>query len=90
MFVDSSFSFKFIPVQKNHHKRVLIDTFHPTIFKGRTNPYEDKVMLDVLAWDKFSVSFLDQQTTYSTLKQKGDILVIAGIANEAQLLSETD
>ena len=90
MMVDSSFSFKFIPVQKNHNKRVLIDTFHPTIFKGRTNPYEDKVMLDVLAWDKFSVSFLDQQTTYSTLKQKGDILVIAGIPNEAQLLSDKD
>ncbi len=87
MWVDSSFTYSFQPIQKAHHKRVLIDVFHPTIFKSRTNPYEDKVMLDILEKDKFAVSFIKERLTYQTLKQKGEILVIAGLPNEEQVLS---
>jgi hypothetical protein len=90
MQVDSTFSYSFTPVRKPHHKRVLIDVFHQTIFKGRTNPYEDKVMLDIVKADKFSVAFLDQPLVYSSLKGKGDILVIAGLPNEGLLLSGND
>jgi hypothetical protein len=90
MIVDSTFSYSFTPVSKPHHKRVLIDIFHPTIFKGRTNPYEDKVMLDIVKADKFRVAFLSQPLVYTSLKGKGDILVNAGLPNEGLLLSGDD
>src|SRR5918998_989867 len=76
MRVDSNFTYSFKPVQQAHHKRVLIDVFHPTIFKGRTNPYEDKVMLDILEKDGFAFSFFNEKTLYPALKKRGDILVI--------------
>jgi hypothetical protein len=90
LLVDSSFTYSFTPVNAAHHKRVLIDVYHSTLFKGRTNPYEDKVMLDILAADKFKVAFMKEPLLYAPLKQQGDILVIAGLPNQAQLLSAND
>lgn len=90
MLVDSTFNYQFTPVRKAHHKRVLIDVYHQTIFKGRTNAYEDKVMLDILERDKFTVAFLKEPLLYTSLKKKGDILVIAGLPNEGQVLSGAD
>lgn len=90
MLVDSTFHYQFTPVKKEHHKRVLIDVFHQTIFKGRTNVYEDKAMLDILKKDKFTVAFIEEPLLYASLKKKGDILVIAGLPNEGQLLSAAD
>jgi hypothetical protein len=88
--VDSSFTYSFTPLSVAHHKRVLIDIYHPTIFKGRTNPYEDKVMLDILTADKFSVAFTEEPLLYAHLKKQSDILVIAGLPNQAHLLSADD
>jgi hypothetical protein len=77
--VDHSFQFEFTVTPIVHKKKVLIDSFHATIYQGNEHKDHDLAIVDILNKDGFKVDFLSNKLDSSTLDKSVDALIIVGM-----------
>lgn len=79
IYIDREFSYQFETLKEGHNTRVLIDAYHPTIYRGSDHSKHDLGIIDILKQDNFNVAFLNEPLTTATLDNSTDILIIAGM-----------
>lgn len=77
--VDHKFSFNFSPFPRPHDTRVLIDSYHPTIFQNKSIDRIDTGIIDILQQDGFNVDYLQQPLTDVTLTEQINVLIMIGM-----------
>lgn len=87
--IDTLFAFQFEPVHSAHHKKVLIDTGHHTIYSEPSGKETVREMLRIIEKDGFGIEFTSA-TLDSTAFQaaKPDLLIIHGIPNDTRVLND--
>jgi hypothetical protein len=85
---DSGYHFEFEPRQTGRGARVMIDRYHPTIYKLPDGETTAEVMLDLMARDGAVVRYLDAAEEFRALA--GDVLIIHGLPGEEVPLEGED
>lgn len=85
---DTIFHYKFESLKKTHHKKILIDQAHNTIYSLSYGKETAREMLRIMEEDGFNVQFTNQIIDSTNLiANKPDMLVLHGMPNDKIILN---
>lgn len=84
---DTIFTYQFKPLKNSHHKKILIDQSHNTIYSLSYGKETAREMLRIMDVDGFDVEFTNQALDSVNLAEaRPDMLVLHGMPNDKIIL----